>query len=190
MEQIEKIKEIIKGPAAFFDKLGAEPFSIDYLYKSYVLPLFGLATFSTYLGNLFWGNDLMATSAYAPSLGSTLVSFVVSLGMLYVLAMVIAKVGGYFEAKGDTTLAFNLVVFCLVPAWALQILSVLPLVGLIATLVAMIYSLYLYFTGLARVMEPDPQKAILYCLASLAAAVGLAIVAGVVVLVLSAIVGL
>lgn len=179
---IERAKSLILSPKAEWDKIEAEPAEPQALTLSYVAPLVAVGVVASMVGALAFGDGGLG-GIFRPSIGavltSSVVSFALSVGGVFVLAFIVSALAPTFGAAKNYKQAFKLAAYAGTPAWLAQIVTILPQLGVLA-LVGALYALYLFFLGLPKLMKPAPEKATNYAVASIGAAIGLAIVAGLV----------
>lgn len=148
----ERAKAVIINPAATWTVIKTEPTTVKDIYSNYLVILGALPAIAGFIGLTVVGITLpfVGTTWRAPFFGtlvSQVIFYAVSLGMIYVAALVIEKLGPKFEAKVDTLSAFKLVAYSVTPAWVAGILGVLPWLMLLAGLVGFVYSVYVFWIG-------------------------------------------
>ena len=97
----------------------------------------------------------------APGVAYAVLMYLLSLGWVYVLALVIHGFAPKFEGHGDFIDALKLAAFTTTPAWIGGIFSVIPALSIVGNLLAL-YSLYLLYLGLPTLTEPPEDKALPY----------------------------
>ena len=109
------------------------------------------------------GTSLSTPIDYAASKGA-LISIMLGLIMVYVLAFVINALAPQFGGKQDMGQAFKLAAYAPTARWVTGLLGIIPALGIIALLGAL-YSLYLLWIGLPKLMKPAEDKAVGYTIA-------------------------
>jgi hypothetical protein len=83
--------------------------------------------------------------------------YLLSLGWVYVLAMVIHWFSPKFEGHGEFMDALKVAAFTATPAWLAGVFGIIPALSIIGNLVSL-YSLYLLYLGLPTLTEPPREK--------------------------------
>jgi hypothetical protein len=163
---ITRVKDILTQPSRTWDEIDVEPASIKGLYTGYVIPLAGIAAISSLIGMLLFGAGIMGLVVIRPgivdTLVQTLISFVISLGGIYVLAMVIDLLAPKFEGTSNRLQAFKLAAYSGTAGWIGGFFALIPTLGGIIGVVGAIYSLVIFYKGLPRLMKSPEEKATPY----------------------------
>ncbi len=91
-----------------------------------------------------------------------IVSYVLSLGMTYVMAVIVDALAPSFDGRKDVLSAFKLVAYAGTASYVAGICQLLPILGGLLALAAFIYSLYLFYLGLPKLMKTPADKSIVY----------------------------
>ncbi len=165
-ELIARVERLLLSPAAEWDSIDNEGADVPHIYQSYILPLVGIAALARFLGMAFTGVLLV---------GWAVKFVVVSAGVVYVMALIINALAPQFGAKQDFGQAFKLAAYAPTASWVGTMFLILPMLWFMA-LIGAVYSLYLLFVGLPKLMKPAADKAMMYSLA----VIGCTIVVGIV----------
>lgn len=161
---IQRAKAILMNPAAAWQTIKSEPTTVKDIYQNYLVVLALVPALATFIALVVIGISIPFYGTYrAPFFGtlvSQVVNYAVSLGMVYVAALVIEKLGPKFEAKTDTVSSFKLVAYSMTPAWVAGIFVLLPgPIMLIASLLGAVYSIYVFLQGVQPMTSvPDNRK--------------------------------
>lgn len=173
-ELIARVQRLLLSPAAEWDSIDGEGADVARIYQSYVLPLAALAALASFIGT-----SLIGIGGFRIGLGSgivqAIISVAVSCGAVYVMALIINALAPQFGAKQDMGQAFKVAAFAPTASWVGNMFMILPMLWFVA-LIGGLYSLYLLFVGLPKLMKPAADKAMIYTLA----VIGCMIVVGVV----------
>lgn len=179
---IARVKALLLQPTATWDVIDVEPATIGGLYRSYVIPLTAIPAVCTFIGLLAFGYGGLAFS-FRPSPVWLAVQFVVSyalsLAMVFVLALVIEALAPNFGAVRDRTQAFKLAAYAPTASWVAGVFSLLPALGIIG-LLGGLYALYTLYKGLPKLMKAPQDKAGPYFAVVLVVAVVVTLVIGMV----------
>ncbi|WP_293677247.1 Yip1 family protein [uncultured Phenylobacterium sp.] len=180
----ERVKDILVRPAPTWDQIDVEPASIGGLYRGYVVPLAAIPVVCGVIGMLVFGIGAFGVTI-RPSpvwlIVQGLVQYVLSLGMVYVLALIIDGLAPNFGGTKDRLQAFKVAAYAMTASWVAGVFSLLPALALVGLLGAL-YSLYLLYLGLPKLMKTPTERAGTY----FAVVLVVAIVIGIVISVVSA----
>ena len=166
MDLKTRATNILTKPAVEWPAIAAERTTPMDLITSYAAPLSAVSAVCAFIGLSIVGMSVpligatFRTSIFS-GLMSAIVRFVLGLVGLYVSAIIIEKLAPTFQSKGDTTQAMKLVVFASTPVWVAGVLQIIPALGVLVLLAAL-YAVYLFYLGLAPVMQTPGDKIIPY----------------------------
>jgi hypothetical protein len=160
--------------------IDAEPSTIAGIYRSHVIPLAAIPAVCGLIGSLLIGTTLFGIT-YRPSVTGAVtgaaVGYALTLVGVYLLAVIIDILASNFDATPNRTQAFKVAAYSATASWVVGILSIIPALAMLGALLGL-YSLYLLFLGLPRLMKAPEAKALGYTALTIVAAVVLAIVVG------------
>ena len=171
---VARVQRLLLSPATEWDVISGEAADVQKIYMNYVGPLVIAAALAAFIGMSFVG-----IAGFRLGLGTGLtqlvLQIVLGLVMVYVLAFVINALAPTFGATPDMGQAFKVAAYSPTASWVAGLVMIIPALGIIALLGAL-YSLYLLYVGLPKLMRPAQDKAVVYTLA----VIGVMIVIGVV----------
>ena len=112
------------------------------------------------------------------ALWAALTSYVLSLAMVFVMGLVADVLALRFGGRRALDQALKLVAYSMTPAWVAGIFTFLPVVAWLITLLAGLYSLYLFTVGAPVLMKVAERDAIGYTVALFALAIVAAFLIG------------
>jgi hypothetical protein len=174
---VAKVKGIILTPKETFPRLAAEPGTIAGLFTGYIAILAAIPAVAGFLGVLLFPVKLPFIGTVRVPLTTNLVqhivSYALSLVMLYVLAIIVENIAPSFGGQKDLLGAARALGYAATPALVLGILSIVPALSPLAILGAL-YGLYLLYLALPVFLKIPEEKAIVFTLA----VIGIGIVLG------------
>jgi hypothetical protein len=177
-EIIGRVQRLLLSPASEWARIDDEGADVADIYRFYILPLTGGSVLATFVGLSIIGTD----GARAPFFAG-LVQAVLSLGVVcawvYAMALVINALAPQFGAKEEFGQAFKVAAFFPTAAWVGSLFLVLPALWFVA-LIGWLYSLYLLYVGLPKLMKPAADKSMTYVYA----VIGCSVVLGILVFVI------
>jgi hypothetical protein len=165
---VDRARDIIVQPKAEWAAIDSEPSTIGGIYTSYVVILAAIPAIAMAIGLLLFGFGFSGTLTTAVIVGAV-VHYLLSLGAVYVLALIIDALAPTFGSTKNQLSAFKVAAYAGTPAWLAGALMIVPGIGLLALLVGGAYSLYLLYLGLPMLMRTPQEKAMPYLLATILA---------------------
>jgi hypothetical protein len=167
MSIVERAKNIIFKPTDEWNVIAAEPATIGRLFTGYAMPLALIPAASEILFTGLLGisaADMMGLGGGMMSMGMTaiagmaVVSFVLSLVMLFVMGMIVKRVSPSFNGNSDKVQAMKLMTYASTPSWVVALVSWIPFLGAYVGLAAIAYVVYLIYLGLHPVLGVPKEK--------------------------------
>lgn len=170
---VARVKGLLTKPAAEWDVIDTEPVSPQPLVTGYVAPLAAIPAVATLIGFSVIGVAGIKIP-FGTALVSAIVSFLMAICWVFVFAYIINALAPNFGAQKNFNQALKVSAFAPTASWVAGIFLIVPMLGIVSLLGAL-YSLYLLFVGLPKMMKPAADKATTYTIVSIL----VAIVAGV-----------
>jgi len=117
------------------------------------------------------GPTLFLRFRLVPAIVGAALAYAVSLVGIFVVALIIDALAPSFGAEKNRMEAMKLVIYSSTAAWAAGVLYIIPSVGTLVAALGGLYSLYLMYLGIPKLMKCPPHKRVGYCVASLVVAV-------------------
>lgn len=180
---VERAKGILINPPAEWEKIETEAAEPQQLYLTYALPLIVLSALCALVGAVVFGYSAFGVT-YKPSLVNAIVESVLQVGLqlggMFLIAFVTNALAPHFGAQQNMGQAHKLAVYGMTAAFLAGVFALFPPLRPLA--IVGLYSLYLIYVGLPRLMKGPEDKRIGYFLSI----IGICIV---VALVISAVLG-
>jgi Yip1 domain len=165
MSIVNRAINMITKPKEEWEVIAAEPSSVAGLFTGYAMILALLPAIGTivFLGLLGMGAGAMGGGA-ALGLGmsffaiTAVVGYVVGLGLFWLVSLIVNAITPSFNGKQDMVQATKLMVYAATPTWLAGITSGIPLVGILLSLAAMGYAVYLIYLGVRPVLSVPEDK--------------------------------
>jgi len=178
MNVVERAKGVCLSPDLAWAVIANERAGASGLIAGYVLPLAGTAAVAQVIGESVVGRSLGLFGTYRTPLGTgiglALASLVFAAVGVVLMSLVIDALAPTFGAAKNREQALKLAVYSATPVWVAGVLQILPALGIVVLLGAL-YSLYLLYLGLPRLMKCPPEKTVSYTGAVIACAVVMAL---------------
>lgn len=164
MNLIERIQSILLKPKETWPVIEQESSEIKTIYQNYVVYLAAIPAIAGFIGMSLIGAGAFGVSFRVPivsGLVNMVVGYVLSLLMVYVLALVANALAPTFKGEKNLTNAFKLIAYGATAGMVGGIFSILPALSMLGVLAAM-YSIYLIYTGIPVLMKSPSEKSLGY----------------------------
>lgn len=164
MNLVERVTEILLKPKDTWAVIAGEQSSIASIYKSYLVFLAAVPAIAAFIGLSLIGASTFGISFRVPivaGLVNMVVSFILSLVMIYVLSLIVNALAPSFSGEKNALNAFKLVAYGSTAILLAGIFNLLPSLSPLG-LLAGLYSIYLLYTGIPVLMKAPEDKAIAY----------------------------
>lgn len=176
---LQRVLDMLMRPRDTWLQIDAEDGNPARIYLSYLVFLAAIPAVAGFFGYSLIGVGAFGISVRVPvvqGLVSMVVGYVLSLAMVYLLALIANLLAPRFQAQQDMGSAFKLVAYASTAGMLGGVFSILPSLAMLGLLAAL-YSVYLIYTGVPVLMKAPQEKAVGYT----AALVVCGILAGIVV---------
>jgi len=160
MNIIERVKALAVDPKVEWRAIDAEQITMQDLFTKYVMILAAIPPVANFIGLCIVGSGPFGATVRMPlaaGVAYAVLMYLLSLGWVYVLAMVIQMFSPKFEGHGEFIDALKVAAFTPTPAWIAGVFGIIPALSIIGNLVSL-YSLYLLYLGLPTLTEPPQEK--------------------------------
>ncbi|HVZ54266.1 MAG TPA: Yip1 family protein [Pseudolabrys sp.] len=177
MNLVERVKAILLQPKSEWPKIEQEPGDPGFLYSNYIAIVSAIPPVCHFIGASIIGFGPFHVGLFGGLIWAV-VAYVLGLVGVYVMALIIDVLAGTFGAKRDFGNAMRVAAYAPTAAWVVGVFNLVPLLGILSILG--LYSIYLLHTGLVALMRPPADKAVIYTIAVIVAAIVIwAVIAGV-----------
>ena len=182
MALVDRVKNILLNPKQEWAVIDAEPTVPVELYKQYIMPLAAIGPVAGMIGSTVFGYRIPLMGTIRAPIGQALtamvVTYLLTLGGVYVLALIIDALAPNFHGAKNQLQALKLSAYSSTASWVAGIFSLIP--GLRFLGILGLYSLYLLYLGLPVLMKAPEEKALAYTVLVILAALVLFLVIGLV----------
>ena len=169
-----RVKAILANPKAEWPVIAAEPASVTSLYAGYIAILAALPAIAGFIKGSLIGFSMFGISVRTPiaaGIGSMLLTYLLSLIVVYVMALVINALAPTFDGQKDSVQALKTIAYAWTASWLAGVAMIVPWLGWIIALAGSVYAIYLLYLGLPHTMKCPPEKAGAYTAVSVIIAI-------------------
>jgi len=171
---IARAKNILSTPKTEWPVAAAEPASVSGLYTGYIAIVAALPVIAQFIKGSLIGTSFLGVtvrSSIGAGIGRMILSYILSLVLVYAMAWIINALAGTFGAQANLVQALKTVAYSWTAAWIAGIGVIVPWLGILILLAGGIYSIYLLYLGLPHTMKCPPEKAAGYTAVSVIIAI-------------------
>ncbi len=172
-----RARGLILHPHAEWEVIDREAPTVRGLYTNYVMILAAIGPVCGLIGSLVFGLVSLSHGMHTSVIGlivSAIIQYALSLGAVYVMGLIIEGAAPYFGGTKDRMQAMKVAAYFPTAAWLAGVFLLVPALGALEILG--LYSLFILWLGLPRLMRVPEDKAMIYTLTVIAAALVLTIV--------------
>lgn len=162
MNVVERAKNLLLTPEAEWAVIKGETPTVVDLFTRYVMILAAIPAVASFLGWSVLGYGAMGTTYRVPlaaGLANAVITYVLSLGSVYAMALVIDVAAPHFQGERDFMQALKVAAFFPTSWWIAGIFSLLPTLAILSV-VGGLHSLWLLYAGLGPLMDiPEDRRA-------------------------------
>jgi len=160
MDVVQRVQGILLRPRAEWVKIKAETTTVSGLFTSYAMILAAVPAAAQFIGRLMFRSEIpyikVPEWTVGRALATAVVSYLLSLAMVYLFAVIINTLGPSFSSIPHISNAMKLAVYSMTPFWLAGVLYVSPRLGVLVAL-AGLYGLYLLYLGIETPVMETPK---------------------------------
>ncbi len=160
-----KVFFLIFEPVGAWERIAAARRSVGFILATYLLPTLLIIAALEGWGLATWGKwqpvfQHTRKFSLAEVVAVEIVQFVFSLSLVFFVARVVKNLGGTFRKSNNFPQAFTLVAYSFSPLFLLRLLDALPNMHPAVTCgIGITLTIWVMYSGLPRVLQPDPVHA-------------------------------
>ena len=157
MDLRERLTGLLLDPKREWSTIAAEPADAVWLYRHFIAIVAAVPPAALFL-------RFVIAAAPVIGLSAAISRYIVALASPMVAALVVEKLAPRFKSKASTAQALKLVAYSTAPTWLAGVFYLLPGFGNAATLVAVLYGIYLFALGLPRLLHTPREQIVPFML--------------------------
>ncbi|MET0231959.1 MAG: Yip1 family protein, partial [Rhodanobacteraceae bacterium] len=181
---IARVKAILVTPKTEWPVIAAEPATVADLYKNYIVWLAAVPAVCQFIKGSFIGYGMFGVHYRTPigaGITGLVVGYALSLALIYVVALIVDALAPTFSGQKNQVQALKTVAYAWTASWVAGIAALIPWLGFLIILAALVYGIYLLYLGLPSTMKCPPDKAGGYTAVTIIIAIVLSWIIGIVV---------
>ena len=152
MNLVERVKNILLTPKEEWPKIAEEAATTQSLYLGYIMILAAIGPLAILIRSAGLG------------IAVAIVTYVIALVVTFVLAWIVDALAPTFGGEKNLTQSLKLIAYSYTVAWLAGIFHLIPFLGGIITLLAVIYAWYTFYLGVPVMKKCPQEKAVGYTL--------------------------
>jgi hypothetical protein len=141
-----RLTGLLTDPRREWSIIAGESTDIASLYRDFILIVAAVPSVALLLRLTLGGAPVLA-------LRSAILGYLAAVASPMLAAMIIEKLAPKFHSSGSVIQALKLVAYSSAPVWVAGAFYLLPGLGSVATLIALLYAIYLFALGLTPVLN-------------------------------------
>lgn len=176
---IDRIKNILLNPRVEWGRIDAEPMTEQGIFTGWVLPLAAIGPIAGLIGGQVFGYGAFGV-VMKPSLTVAIVTavltYVMAVAGVWIVAKIVDALAPSFGGVKNPLAATKVVAFSYTASFLAGIFGIVPMLSILA--IVGLYSFYLLYLGLPRLMKSPPEKALGYTVVTVLCAIVMSLVIG------------
>jgi hypothetical protein len=175
---VGRVQGILLRPKTEWDVIDVEPATVQGLYTGYACILAAIPAIAGFIGMQVFGIGAFGVTYRPPLVGGlvqAVVGYILSLVMVFILALVIDGLAPTFGSQKNQIQALKLAVYASTAGWVAGIFTIIPMLSILAALGGL-YGLYILYLGLPKLMKTPQDKVLGYFVVSILVAIVLFVV--------------
>lgn len=162
MSLIDRVQAILLKPKLTWPQIAAEGGDVAGIFSKYVVILAAIPALANFIGMTVFGIGgfgITVRVSVLAALTNLVVGYLLSLVMVYVLALIVDALAPTFGGTKNRIAALKVVAYSMTAVWVGGILGILPALAVIGGLIGLVWTVYLLYTGLPVLMRTPADKA-------------------------------
>jgi len=158
MNLIERVKNILTTPKTEWEVINGESATPQSLLMGYVLPLAVVSAIGPVLSGLLFAGVF----GLKYFIVTAIIGFVSQIVAYYVTVILVDMLAPSFGSEKDINKSAQLVAFSYTPSFVVGVLSFIPVLGMLISLAAWVYGIYIMYLGMGPLKKTPEDKKVVY----------------------------
>ena len=160
MNLVDRVQKLFVAPDEEWAVIRDETHTVAGLFTQYVMILAAIPAVASFIGWSVVGYSGMGTTYRVPiaaGLANAVITYVLTLGSVYAMALVIDFAAPHFQGERDFMQALKVAAFFPTSWWIAGIFSLIPTLAILSV-IGGLHSLWLLYTGLPVMAVPEDRR--------------------------------
>jgi hypothetical protein len=172
MSLFDRVKGILLAPKDEWPRIAAESATVRSLYVGYIVILAAIGPLASLVS--------LGVIGLGFGVGAALFAYIHALIGVAIVAVIADLLAPTFGGTRDYVAALKLVAYSLTAVWVAGIAQLIPVIGSVIVLIGLIYSLYVFYLGVAVLKKSTAEKVVPYTILVVVSAIVVTYVLGVI----------
>jgi hypothetical protein len=156
---VDRVKNILLSPKTEWNVIDGESGDIQEVFTYAAI----LAAIPAVIG-LVLGVLLSSLMPFGTSylIASAIVGYILTFAIIYLLAMIVDALAATFGGEKHMPSALKLVTYSYTPIWVASVIVIIPILGWLVFLAALVYAVYTLYLGVPVMMRAPEDKSVGY----------------------------
>lgn len=161
---IGRVKNLLLTPSAEWDRIASETPSTNALLLAYVAPLAAVAAIASFVGVMLLTGFAGFGAGILMGLVGIVVNVIITMVVVFLMSLLINALAPTFGSEPNAGRALQVAAHYPTAVWVASIALIVPLLGGFVVLIGALFSLYLFYLGLPKLMKTPADKQLPYFL--------------------------
>jgi hypothetical protein len=150
---IERVRNVLLSPKTEWPVIAQEQTDVAKLYTGYIMILAAIPAVFGFLNSI-----VFSPLGIGLALGIMILTYAISLGLVFLIALIIDALAPSFGAQKSQIQALKTVAYAYTASWVAGVFLIIPFVGWIISLAGGIYALVQMYFALPHTMKSPPER--------------------------------
>ncbi len=160
MNLVERVKNILITPKTEWEVINGETATPQSLLMGYIFPLAIVAA----IGPILTGLLFAGLFGFKYFIVSAIIAFISQVVAFYISAIIVDMLAPSFGSEKNLGKSAQLVAYSATPGYIGALLSFIPILGLLISIGAWVYGVYLMYLGIGPIKKTPEDKKVVYML--------------------------
>lgn len=159
---VNRVKNILLSPQTEWPVAGAEPHTVKDLYLKYIVVVAAVSAIAWFIDNTILGTSAFGMTVRTPfGLGIVMavLLYAMALATVFVVGLIADVLAPNFGGERNQAQGVKLIAYAATAGWVGALLGIVPWIGWLLTIAAMIYGIYLVYLGAPHTTKVPADRA-------------------------------
>lgn len=159
---VNRVKNILLSPQTEWPVAGAEPHTVKDLYLKYIVVVAAVSAIAWFIDNTILGTSAFGMTVRTPfGLGIVMavLLYAMALATVFVVGLIADVLAPNFGGERNQAQGVKLIAYAATAGWVGALLGIVPWIGWLLTIAAMVYGIYLVYLGAPHTTKVPADRA-------------------------------